>query len=146
MKKRNYYILAFIIILLAVGLWFFTTNSTKSLGDAAWKDVNSDTISSIDIEKDQKRKVTITDKDEIDKIMSSLSAIEVKKDSSISMEFNEKYKIVVNVDDGLRLGMFLYDNKYIDVYDYEATPKKNSSMKYEISNSFDMKIIQDYFK
>ncbi|MDR6725916.1 MULTISPECIES: hypothetical protein [Paenibacillus] len=146
MLKRNYYILASIIILLAVGLWFLTTNRTTSLRDTAWKDLNLDTISSIEIEKGIHKKITLTNKEEIDKVMSSLSAIEVKKESSISKEINETYTIVVYVADNRRLGMFLNDNKYVDVYDYEATPKKNSSMKYEILSSFDMKVIQDYFK
>lgn len=146
MQKRSYYILVLFIILLAIGIWFYTANRTTSLEDAAWRDVNSDTISSIDIEKGSEEKVTLTDKEEIDKIMSSLSAIEVKKDSSITKEFNETYKIVVDVDGRLRLAMTLFDNKFVEVYDYEGTPKKNSSMQYEILNSFDMKVIQDYFE
>lgn len=146
MQKRNYYILACIIILLAIGLWFFTMNSTKSLQEDAWNDVDFDTITSIEIEKGHDHKVTLTGKDDIHKIMSTLSALEVKKDSSISKDFNEVYRLLVDVNGGARIGMFLYDNKYIDVYDYEASPKKNSSMKYKISNSFDEKIIHDYLK
>lgn len=146
MQKRNYYILACIIILLVAGLWFFAMNSTKSLKEVAWNDIDFDTITSIEIEKGHDYKVTLTDKDDIHKIMSSLSALEVKKDSSISKDFKEVYRLLVDVNGGARIGMFLYDNKYIDVYDYEASPKKNTSMKYKISNSFDEKIIHDYFK
>ena len=56
--------------------------------------------------------------------MSSLSALEVKADSSISKDFNEVYRLMVDVNGGARIGMFLYDNQYIDVYDYEASPKR----------------------
>ncbi|MCG7379342.1 DUF5301 domain-containing protein [Paenibacillus sp. ACRSA] len=146
MQKRSYYILALIIILLAIGIWFYTANRTTSLEDAAWKGVNSDTITSIDIEKGQENKVTLTDKEEIEKIMSSLSDIDVKETSTISKDISETYTVFVFVADKRKLGMFLYDNKYVEVYDYEATPKKNSSMKYEISNNYDMKVIQDYFE
>lgn len=146
MQKRGYYILACMIILFAIGLWFFTMNSTKSLQEAAWNDVDFDTITSIEIEKGHDQKVKLTDKADIYKIMSSLSALEVKKDSSISKDFNEVYMLMVDVNRGARIGMFLYDNKYIDVYDYDASPKKNSSMKYKISSSFDEKIIHDYFQ
>ncbi|KAA8785707.1 hypothetical protein ABIE27_005268 [Paenibacillus sp. 4624] len=146
MQKRNYYILACMIILLAVGLWFFTMNSTKSLQEAAWNDVDFDTITSIEIEKGHDQKVTLTAKADIYKITSTLSALEVKKDSSISKDFNDVYRLLVYVDRGARIGMFLYDNKYIDVYDYEASPKKNSSMKYKITSNFDGKIIHDYLK
>ncbi|WP_342553884.1 hypothetical protein [Paenibacillus sp. FSL R7-0652] len=146
MKKRNYYLFASIIINLAVGLWLFTMNSTKPLKEAAWDDVNFDTITSIDIEKGHDQKITLTDKDEIHKIMSSLSALEVKKNSKVSLDFNEVYRLFVDVNHGARLGMHLYDNKYIDVYDYEASPKKNSSMHYQISSQFDHRIIQDYVK
>ncbi|SCY59445.1 hypothetical protein SAMN05720606_106244 [Paenibacillus polysaccharolyticus] len=145
-QKRKYYILACIIILLATLLWFFTMNSTKSLQEDAWNDVDFNTITSIEIEKGHDQKITLTDKGDIHKIMSSLSALEVKKDSSISKDFNEVYMLMVDVNGGARIGMFLYDNKYIDVYDYEASPKKNSSMKYKITSSFDEKNIHDYFK
>lgn len=146
MNKRNYYIFALIIILLAVGTWFLTTNSTKSLADDVFKDIKSDTVNSIEIEKDNKEKVTITDKVEIEKILNSLSSIEVKKISNNSKEFNEFYTIFIFANDDRRLGMFLYDDKYINIYDYEASPKKNSSMDYKISNNFDLKVIQDYFQ
>ncbi|WP_221790869.1 DUF5301 domain-containing protein [Paenibacillus cucumis (ex Kampfer et al. 2016)] len=146
MQKRNSYILACMIILLAIALWFFTMNSTKSLKEVAWNEVDFNTITSIEIEKGHDQKVTLTNKDDIHKIMSSLSELEVNKDSSISKDFNEVYRLLVDVNGGARLGMFLYDDKYIDVYDYEASPKKNTSMKYKISNSFDEKIIHDYLK
>ena len=51
MRKRNYYILACMIILLAALLWFFTMNSTKSLKEVAWNDVDLDTITSIEIKR-----------------------------------------------------------------------------------------------
>ncbi len=44
MQKRNYYILACMIILLAIVLWFFTMNSTKSLKEVAWNEVDFNTI------------------------------------------------------------------------------------------------------
>ncbi|MGW8444407.1 DUF5301 domain-containing protein [Paenibacillus sp. S33] len=150
MKKRTYYILASIIILLGVGVWIFTINSAKtSLDEVVWKKINKDNISSINIikEHEEGKVLTLTDKDEIDKVINSLSDIEMKQTSSSNRGYNEFYTIIVKVDNTRTFGMTLYDTKYIDVHDYEAYPtKKNKSLSYEISNDFDLKVIRDIFK
>lgn len=152
MKKRNYYILAVVIVILVAGISIFTANSGKiSFEDAIWKNLDSNTITYVKISADSKgtqdaKEVTLTNKNEINQFINNTTDIEMKKTSKSPQEFNESYTITIGTTTDIKYGIRFYDNKYIEVHDYEAYPKDNTTLSYEILNDFDLNIIKNLIK
>ncbi|WP_046212550.1 hypothetical protein [Paenibacillus wulumuqiensis] len=149
MRARRYYVLACILILVGAGIWIFNMNPDKTSLDAViWQKFNTGQVRSINIVNDQGKgkQVNLTDPDDIQMFIQKTSGMEIRKTSDANLPFDDSYTIIVKDDQARRFGMILYNNRYIDIYDYDQHGKKNASQLYSISNDWDANFIRDLLK
>ncbi|MFC3748314.1 hypothetical protein [Paenibacillus sp. GCM10012306] len=152
MNKRNKYILFGIVMLIIVGLGiFYMSPSNTTFKKAVLDQLDVAEVSSIKIDKSgaavDENEVTITDPGEIDKILGTLAQINLRKSRLSNIKYNDSYWITIETkSENLKFGITLYDQNYLETYEYNAKIPKNKIQSYKITNDFDLEVIRDLFK
>ncbi|PQP90921.1 DUF5301 domain-containing protein [Paenibacillus sp. AR247] len=132
--------------------WGFSTfhQKTLTLQEAVLYKLDTNRVASIEIiKRDQQGEHTknVTNSEEINEILNSLSAAKLKKSGSSDIQFTESYWITLKTKDkGSAYGLTLYDNDYINTFEYNAAVPKKASRSYKITNDFDTAAIRNVFK
>lgn len=147
--KRLVYLAAAFLIVVGLGIFYFSPKNF-TLEEAVLDKLDTNNVASIEvIKRDQQGEHTknVTNSEEINEILNSLSAAKLKKSGSSDIQFTESYWITLKTEDkGRAYGMTLYDNDYINTFEYNAAVPKNASRSYKITNDFDAAAIRNAFK
>ncbi|WP_179281241.1 DUF5301 domain-containing protein [Paenibacillus sp. XY044] len=147
--KRLGYLAAAIVIVVGLGIFYFSPKN-YTFKETVLDKLDPTSVASIEvIKRDQQGEHTknVTDSNEINEILNALSAAKLKKSTSSDIEFTESYWMTLNTKEkGRAYGMTLYDNDYINTFEYNAAAPKNASRSYKITNDFDTLVIRDLFK
>ncbi|WP_152398903.1 DUF5301 domain-containing protein [Paenibacillus cellulositrophicus] len=147
--KRLVYLAAAVLIVVGLGIFYFSPK-TFTLEEAVLDKLDTNRVTSIEvIKRDQQGEHTknVTNSEEINEILNSLSAAKLKKSRASDIEFTESYWMTLKTKDKGRVyGMTLYDNHHINTFEYNASVPKNASRSYKITNNFDAAAIRNVFK
>ncbi|MCM3001545.1 DUF5301 domain-containing protein [Paenibacillus cellulositrophicus] len=147
--KRLVYLAAAVLIVVGLGIFYFSPKNF-TLEEAVLDKLDTNNVASIEvIKRDQQGEHTknVTNSEEINEILNSLSAAKLKKSGSSDIQFTESYWITLKTKDkGSAYGLTLYDNDYINTFEYNAAVPKNASRSYKITNDFDAAAIRNAFK
>ncbi len=104
--------------------------------------VHTAEITSIDIiRSSDDKEVVIENGNDIKELLKHFSEAELMEDEMGSIDFNESYWITLRSNNVRKLGMTVYDDKYLLIFDYN----KNNSTGYQIISVFDSSNIEQYF-
>ncbi len=148
--KRNMVIIIIVLILVAAVVSVYQYNSTRNMtfNEAVTNHLNGSEITSIEIIRSGKdeKELTVVDPSEIEKVMAALAPIKLKKEGLSNIKFNESYWITLKTQEQQKMGITLYDKKYMSVFEHgeESNPSRTSS--YQITNESDLEIIGNLFK
>ncbi|MDY8024457.1 DUF5301 domain-containing protein [Paenibacillus polymyxa] len=149
MRRRNRYILKSAIILIAaiIGMMYIvnldTTFRKVVLDRMDTARINTILISKSPDYTDQ----LVKDKNDIQSILNTLAEMKLRKSSILDKGLNSTYMLSIFVDHGNKrdlLGITLYDQNYIEIYD--ETKTKNKITSYKITNDYEMEPIRKLFK
>jgi LPS O-antigen subunit length determinant protein (WzzB/FepE family) len=147
--KRLIYLAAAVLIVIGLGISYFSPK-TFTFKEAVLDKLDTNRVASIEIiKRDQQGEHTknVTNSEEINEILNSLSAAKLKKSRASDIEFTETYWMTLKTKDkGRAYGMTLYDNEYINTFEYNAAVPKNASRSYKITNDFNAAAIRNVFK
>ena len=149
MKRYKYIAIGIILILLVAGTLIFLNHSKNTtFNEIVMKDINTDEISSLQVisrlynsaDEDER---SLTDKNEINKIVDYFSQLELKRTNLSNISYTESYWITIKVNRELAFGLILYDNHYINIFEYN----RGRSSYYKITSKVDPTVvIQELFK
>ncbi|MEC2342646.1 hypothetical protein [Paenibacillus barengoltzii] len=149
MKRYKYIAIGIILILLVAGTLIFLNHSKNTtFNEIVMKDINTDEISSLQVisrlynsaDEDER---SLTDKNEINKIVDYFSQLELKRTNLSNISYTESYWITIKVNRELAFGLILYDNHYINIFEYN----RGRSSYYKITSKVDPPVvIQELFK
>lgn len=152
MKKRNKYILAFIVVfIIAISVTVYLSKLNTSFNKVVLDHINVTEITSLKIirmssEPSEKKEIVVTDTSVIKKIMHDFSEIQLRK-SSNDTDSNELYRYYITpVQDSLkyRFEIILEDKQNISIYDNDKS--KNRLNSYTITNEFNSDSLKNLFK
>ncbi|WP_045574559.1 hypothetical protein [Desulfosporosinus sp. I2] len=148
MKKR-YKIVAAIIFAIVVGLviiYMSTKNTTFK--EVVLDHLNVMEVSSIEIIRKtdaiNENRITVTDPSQIELIMNAFSRTKMREASFSNINYTESYWITLKTNENRKFGITLYDNDYVNIFEYNS--KKNTTKSYKITNEFDPIVIRGLFK
>ncbi|MBP2242980.1 hypothetical protein J2Z40_003562 [Cytobacillus eiseniae] len=130
-------ILSIILILGA----FYLINSRSS---TTFNEIVPDTakITSIEIIKSSTDiEAVIENGNDIKELLKSLSEAELKGAKMGSIHFNESYWITLSTNEKRQVGITVYDDKYLLIFDYN----ENKQTTYQIINGLDSSYIEQFF-
>lgn len=147
--KRLVYLAAAVLIVVGLGIFYFSPKNF-TFKEAVLDKLDTNRVASIEvIKRDQQGEhiKNVTNSEEINQILNSLSAAKLKKSRASDIEFTESYWMTLKTNDkGRAYGMTLHDNDYINTFEYNADVPKKASRSYKITNDFDTAAIRNVFK
>ncbi len=142
MKKQIKLIMFFVFLIIILGsIYIFKTNN--SFKNTVLENIRITDVTIIEIIRSADNKeIVITDRNQIDKIMSNFLVANLKKSKILDQNFNESYWIKIRVNKKLKLGLRLDDKNYISVFDYD----KGNIGDFKINGNFEKEIIENLFE
>lgn len=145
--KSMKYLLAALLILLIVLIAAFNRRTTFE--QIVLDRIRTDDITSIQMiqtpsTSSEEQKVTVTDRAEIETIMSAFEKIQLRKANSPTSA-SKAYWISIQVNGRLRFGLRLDNNKHIVITDLEQKGSKRNAT-YKITSAYGMQSVERFFE
>jgi len=132
--------IAFISIIVVLGaLYLFNSKSNTTFNDFV---LDTGEITSIEIIKTSTDKeIVIENGNDVKGILEHFYEAELKENEMGSIDFNESYWMTLKSNGARKLGMTVYDEKYLLIFDYN----QNKQTSYQIISDFNAYNIEKYF-
>ncbi|MNB91249.1 hypothetical protein D3C75_383240 [compost metagenome] len=145
MKNRRYLLLitGVVLIILLSGFGLFTYfNEFVTFDEAIGKSLDSKSVSSVEIIRRNptgEKIVNLTDPAQIQQVLEVFSDLKLKKSSLSEVRFDDSYWITLKGNNQRRtVGITLYDDLYLDLYNYGSSSPKNVHTSYLIASDVDL--------
>lgn len=147
MRKWNIVYLL-VILLFASLLTFYLVTANTTFKNEVTNHLNIEEINTLNVTKiigEDADTIYVSERDQINHILTDLSNLELKKTFSIKRDNSEWFVLMIEINGEIRYTINVYGNKYLSLIDHASTNSTGSD-DYKITSNFDVKMLQNLYK